>query len=109
VLLRRCLVSVVAGESTVDAAALSESVVSALADALGEADPLAAIVLALACPACGATTDVLLDPAALWWAEIERGARRTLVEVHRLASAYGWSETLSLGPVRRAAYLELVP
>jgi hypothetical protein len=37
-------------------------------------------------------------------------ARRLLIEVHSLASAYGWSETdiLSMSEPRRALYLEMV-
>ena len=42
--------------------------------------------------------------------EIHAWAKRTLREVHTLASAYGWSEReiLSMSAVRRALYLEMV-
>ena len=41
---------------------------------------------------------------------MEAHARRLLLDVHQLASAYGWSEMeiLSLSATRRNAYLEMV-
>ena len=49
-----------------------------------------------------------IDPAL--WAELEAVARRLAMEVHTLASAYGWSESeiLSLSDARRRLYLEMV-
>jgi hypothetical protein len=83
-------------------------------DAIGEkmalADPLAEIMLHFDCPTCGASFDESLDLAAFIWAEIEARAKRLLVEVHMLASAYGWreAEILSLGAARRQSYLAMV-
>jgi hypothetical protein len=59
--------------------------------------------------ACGHET-TQLDTAALLWDEITARAGALLHEVHRLASAYGWSEAqiLALSPARRARYLALV-
>jgi hypothetical protein len=82
------------------------------ADAAIEAlDPLASLTLAVACPACGASQAPQADLAEWGLALLDARVRRLLVEVHRLASAYGWSEgqILDLGPARRRAYLELVP
>lgn len=77
---------------------------------LAEADPLASIELDLSCPACGGTTAASLDIAACFWREIEAAAMRVAAEVHRLASAYGWSESdiLAMSPFRRNLYLNLV-
>lgn len=74
-------------------------------------DPMADIRLAVSCHACGHAWDVSLDVAALLWDELSGRAYALLGEVHRLASAYGWSEheILALGPARRAAYLARVP
>ena len=43
------------------------------------------------------------------WLEIDAWARRTLRDVHALASAYAWSErdVLALSPTRRTLYREL--
>jgi hypothetical protein len=67
-------------------------------------------VLGLQCVACGHAGEAQLDPGALLWDEIEVRAQALLLEVHRLASAYGWSEEqiLSLSPGRRARYLALL-
>jgi hypothetical protein len=74
------------------------------------ADPMAEIMIALACPACGSDNSSHLDIAGFLWTEIEARAKRLLLEIHALASAYGWTEetVLSLSDQRRAAYLQLV-
>jgi hypothetical protein len=83
-------------------------------DAVGEkmalADPLAEIMLHFDCPACGSSYDESLDLPTFLWAEIEVRAKRLLLEVHLLATAYGWSEAeiLSLNAQRREFYLEMV-
>jgi hypothetical protein len=45
-----------------------------------------------------------------FWSEISAEARRLLLEVHNLASAYGWSESdiLSMSALRRRYYLEMI-
>lgn len=74
------------------------------------ADPMAEIPLALQCAACGNQWVEALDITAFLWAEVEARAKRLLLEVHALASAYGWteSEILSLSETRRRFYLEMV-
>jgi hypothetical protein len=81
-----------------------------IGDLMSLADPLAETRLELACSHCGHRWDELLDIAAFLWTEIEAQVRRLLLEVHALASAYGWSEAeiLSLGDQRRSLYLEMV-
>jgi hypothetical protein len=83
-------------------------------DAIGEriavADPLAEIMLHFDCPTCGESFEESLDLPTFLWAEIEARAKRLLLDVHSLATAYGWSEAeiLSLNPARRQFYLEMV-
>ena len=74
------------------------------------ADPLAIIQFTLTCPACGHDWHAQLDIAAYLWRELDAWARRTLHDVHVLASAYGWSEAtiLSLRPERRQLYRDLI-
>jgi hypothetical protein len=78
--------------------------------ALAEADPLAETLLQLRCAVCSHAWEAPLDIADFLWSEIEGRARRLLIEVHALASAYGWSEAdiLALSEPRRARYLEMV-
>ena len=77
---------------------------------MADADPQADVRLAVTCPSCGTGWEVPFDAGSFLWSEVEAWARRTLLEVHQLAAAYGWSEAevLALGPRRRQAYLELV-
>jgi hypothetical protein len=83
-------------------------------DAIGEqmalADPLAEIMLDFTCPACTESFQESLDFPVFLWSEMEAQAKRLLLDVHALASAYGWSESeiLSLSAARRALYLQMV-
>lgn len=72
-------------------------------------DPAADIALDVTCDACGHAWHASLDIGAFLWTEVATRAAMVLADVHRLASAYGWTEReiLALGPHRRAAYLEL--
>jgi hypothetical protein len=87
----------------------SEAIVE-LGKALAEADPLAKIELDLVCPSCQASSALRFDPWAFLWQELTAWSLRTLGQVHRLARAYGWSESevLALSPQRRNIYLKMV-
>ncbi len=89
---------------------LDEPALIELGEKLAAADPLAEIRLSFDCPECGAHFDETLDLPGFLWAELEAEAKRLLFDVHRLASAYGWSESeiLGLSPARRELYLEMV-
>jgi hypothetical protein len=89
---------------------LTEEDLDAIGEQMALADPLAEIMLHFDCPACGESFDESLDLPAFLWAEMEGRAKRLLLEVHTLASAYGWSEVeiLSLSAARREFYLKLV-
>ena len=60
--------------------------------------------------ACGAQTSAPFDAATVLYADVTAHVDRLLADVHRLASAYGWSEReiLMLPPARRERYLALV-
>jgi hypothetical protein len=80
------------------------------AAALAAADPLADITLAMLCPECATEWSAQLDVVSCVWAELDAWADRAIDDVHRLARAYGWSESqiLALSPARRTAYLERI-
>lgn len=88
----------------------SEEELDEIGEQMALADPLAEARLTLHCPKCDNDWEETLDIVAFLWAEIEAHARRLLLEIHSLASAYGWaeSEILSLSEVRRARYVEMV-
>ncbi len=112
-LVARCRVS--AGNHTDGSTALAqqdlpEQAIEACAHALAEADPQADIELHLTCAECAAIWDAPFDTAAFVWRELDDWAGRTLREIARLASAFGWTEdaVLRLTPRRRQHYLALV-
>jgi catechol 2,3-dioxygenase-like lactoylglutathione lyase family enzyme len=108
-LLERCLLSGRRGRTPVAAADLPERLVAELMAAMAEQDPQADVRLALACAACGHGWLAAFDIAAWFWRELAAWARRTLQEVHVLASSYGWRERdiLAMSQRRRWLYLEL--
>ncbi|WP_413797675.1 hypothetical protein [Streptomyces iranensis] len=113
-LLVRCIVSVhrsgrLVPADRLPAAELPEPVQRRLAEAAERADPAVDVTLNVACPECGEATRAELDIASYLWAELDHWARDLLLDVHLLATAYGWSEPqiLALSPLRRRYYLEL--
>jgi hypothetical protein len=107
---RRCVLAATHDEAPADVDTLPDEVIAALGAAIADRDRQADTRLALTCPACGHGWETRFDIAAFLWQEIDARARRLLVDVHTLATAYGWTETeiLGLPPERRRAYLELV-
>jgi hypothetical protein len=102
-LLRRCHV----GD---DPGGWTEEELDTIGERFAKADPLAELRLALACPVCGEAQEETFDPVTFLWSELQAMARRVLLEIHTLASAYGWSEReiLSLSDFRRSLYLQMV-
>ncbi|HEV8579145.1 MAG TPA: hypothetical protein VGX68_08680 [Thermoanaerobaculia bacterium] len=96
-LFERCLLSGVAAEDEDLAAAEA---------ALEAAAPEVALAALAACPACGAQSEIAVDPYLVLAASPEE----LFVEVHRLASSYHWSEAeiLALPRARRQLYLRLI-
>jgi hypothetical protein len=89
---------------------LPDSVIQAVLERMGHADPQANLEIELSCPACSHNWQETFDIVSFLWSEITAWAIRILREVHVLASAYGWREAdiLAMNPRRRQAYLELI-
>jgi hypothetical protein len=109
-LLERCIEELEEAAEAGAGASLPPAIAAAVAERMAAVDPVADPELALSCPACDERWSSPFDVLAYFWAEIDAWARRTLREVHLLASAYGWTEAaiLALSPQRRQAYIELV-
>jgi hypothetical protein len=105
--LRRALLARCVDASIED---LPETALSEIEARMGELDPQADVRLDLSCPRCGHGWQVIFDIVPFVLSRTEQWARRTLHEVHQLASAYGWREPdiLSLSAQRRQAYLDLI-
>jgi hypothetical protein len=108
-LLELCVLEATRGGADVPVESLPKSVTAALASSMADADPQGDVELAFECPSCGHAWRACFDVASFLWSEVDAWSRRTLDDVHVLASAYGWSEDeiLALGP-RRQHYLERV-
>jgi predicted RNA-binding Zn-ribbon protein involved in translation (DUF1610 family) len=108
-LLARCVTAATGPDGAIDATALPAEARVALAAAMAEADPLAEVLVDVACPHCGAAFVADVDVGGFVWTELCARARRLLHEVDVLARAYGWTEAevLALAERRRDAYLEL--
>jgi len=110
VLLSRCILRARKGAAEIEPADLPDGLVRTLEERIGEFDPQAEWLLDLVCAACGHAWQERLDIAGVIWAQVNARARRVLLEVHSLASAYGWSESeiLAMSAARRQAYREMI-
>ena len=110
ILFERCVQSASREGSPLSAGELPEEIVLATAERMAEIDPQADMQIALTCPACSQQWSTPFDIVSYLWIEINAWAVRTLHEIHRLASTYGWREAdiLALSPMRRRLYLELI-
>lgn len=109
-LLARCVTGALRDGSAITPAELPPEVVDALTARMSELDPQADVSFDVACPSCAHAWLEPFDVVTFFWTELASWARGLLVDIHRLASAYGWSEQeiLHLAPARRNAYLELL-
>lgn len=109
-LLQRCVLAFSHQGKARPQAKLPKKVIAALSKRVELLDPLAEIVIDLACPACAHKWAALFDISRFLWAELNVWAERTLQVIHALASAYGWTEQeiLKLSPVRRQLYLGML-
>ncbi|HEY5928109.1 MAG TPA: hypothetical protein VIV11_40760 [Kofleriaceae bacterium] len=78
--------------------------------ALADADPLVEFFVTTTCPSCGVTIRSDVDLEALALARLAHLQGVLVVAIHRLASAYHWSESdvLALPGWRRQRYLDLI-
>jgi hypothetical protein len=109
-LLGRCLLAAPGEPAEAAVERLPEEALQAVADRMAAADPQGDVQLSLQCPACAHAWLAAFDIASYLWTEVDAWARVLLVEIHALASAYGWREgdILALTPRRRRSYLELI-
>jgi hypothetical protein len=109
-LVRRCVLNAERDGRPTSVDELPDQVLSAVAAAVAEADPLADVRLPIVCAECGAGSVRRLDIVTYLWEELGARVARLLDDVHVLARAYGWAEDdiLSLTPSRRRAYVDRV-
>jgi hypothetical protein len=110
ILLERCIIQASMNAKNITFNQLPNEVADAVSAKMALVDPQADIQLALSCSSCGEKWQETFDIVSFFWEEINSWAYRTLLEVHSLASAYGWSESeiLNMSPLRRQFYLEML-
>jgi hypothetical protein len=109
-LLKRCVQAARFGRTEVEPEKLPEEVINSVAEKMAKADPQAEVQIALSCPVCMHQWSMPFDILSYLWSEIEDFVQRLLLEIHALASAYGWSEgeIVEMSPRRRRLYLDMV-
>jgi len=109
VLLKRC-VEATRKSKSVDPSQLPAQVLKLISESMTAADPQAEVRIELACPACEHQRSAVFDILTYLWSEIDEWARRLLIEIHALASAYGWSEAdiMKMSARRRNLYLQMI-
>lgn len=110
VLLDRCILEVRKEGSYASWNDLTPEAVKAVEERMALADPGGVTLMNICCPDCEQSWTEVFDIVPFLWREIDAWAKKTLREIHIIASAYGWSEDeiLSLSPFRRRIYLEMV-
>lgn len=110
-LLDRCVLACTREGNYVSVRQLPAPVLDALSQHMETLDPGASVSFALECPHCDTHWNAPLDVGQLVWQKVQAAAERLLLDVDALARSYGWTEpeVLSLSPLRRAAYLQMVP
>jgi hypothetical protein len=75
-----------------------------------EVDPLVHFNLTIRCPVCNLENSCHIDLEDLLLKRLARMQRDLMLEIHRLAGFYHWSEIeiLAIAPHRRAVYLSLI-
>ena len=108
-LLSYCLLSSKKDGKEIPVDQLPDEIVDAIAEQMAWADPSGDIQLAIVCASCCHKWMQIFDIVSFFRCEIDTWARRVLLEVHLLASAYGWKEAdiLAMSPNRRQIYLEM--
>jgi hypothetical protein len=111
-LLARCIFEIRRGDEDLEKSAdrLPPEVAETLVEKMSQIDPQANVRLSLTCPNCEHRWPAFFDIASFLWSEINDWAKRTMREIHLIASAYGWSEAdiLEMSAERRSFYLEML-
>jgi hypothetical protein len=88
---------------------LTTEIQDAVDQLMAQADPQADIRLAATCPECDKGWLALFDIASFFWKEIRGFANQLMLDVHTLASTYGWAERdiLAMNAWRRQRYVAM--
>jgi hypothetical protein len=107
---RSCVIQATRDDEPLTENELSAEIINSLVECMAKCEPDAEILFDFKCPVCSHSWQMPFDIVVFLWKEISLYARSLLQEVHILASVYGWREEdiLSMSPVRRKFYLEIM-
>ena len=109
-LMMRCVLSAHRDGQQVESDRLPQRILERVEQEMSKLDAQANVQVELECPACRRGWTTAFDILAFFWSELDAWAQRLLIEVHKLASAYGWREAdiLAMSATRRSIYLNIV-
>lgn len=109
-LIKRCVLSTSRNGRATEAGQLPLEVLEKVEQEMSQLDAQANIQVELECPSCRRAWTSAFDILAFFWSELDAWAQRLVIEVHKLASAYGWREAdiLAMSATRRNIYLGIV-
>ena len=109
-LMRHCVLSARRDGQEIETDQMPAQILEKLEEEMSTLDAQANIQVELECPSCRRGWTVAFDILAFFWSELDAWAQRMLVEVHKLASAYGWREAdiLAMSATRRSIYLNII-
>jgi hypothetical protein len=109
-LLNRCIVQCSRGGEPCGVPSLPSAILDAIEEEMLRADPQADVTISLHCYACHHEWLTTFDIVSYLWTELTTLAKRTMYEIHMLASAYGWGEAdiLAMSSWKRERYLEMI-
>lgn len=108
-LLSYCLLSSRKDGEEIPIDQLPDDIVDTIAEQMARADSSGDIQLTIVCASCSHEWTQIFDIVSFFRHEIDAWSHRILLDVHLLASAYGWNEAdiLAMSPNRRQIYLEM--
>jgi hypothetical protein len=100
----------IAPDEADDAAPLPDAWLPAVGAAMEELDPLVSFRPTVRCAICGQDGEYIINLVQITLRGLQRRQQDLVVEVHRLALAYHWSEEqiIAIPAWRRASYLTLL-
>lgn len=109
-LLSRCVLDLFRDNVKIVFHELNEDEFYQLEEAISELDPRMEILFELHCPQCAHTWQSPLEIGSFLWIKVDAYARQLLLNVHLIASSYGWSESdiLTMSQQRRHYYLQRI-
>ncbi len=109
-LMKRCVLTAHREGQPIAMDQMPSQILERVEEEMSKLDAQANIQVELECPSCRRGWTTAFDILAFFWSELDAWAQRLLIEVHKLAAAYGWREAdiLAMSATRRSIYLNII-